>query len=222
MEVIRAATGQTGLGHMATTFSARSPQLYLDIDRTKAESLKYSPEQRVRHPPGLLGSTYVNLFNKFNQVFQVYVQADAPYRLQPGGYQEPLRPQSQGGNGPPGHPPEINRTLGSELVTRYNLYPAAAGFWGGAPGFSSGQAIRLMETDRGNKLPRGMSYDWTATSSRTAGGQPSLLHYALSITLVFMVLAAQNENWLARRRSFWSYPSPWWGPIGPDDPGLRQ
>jgi HAE1 family hydrophobic/amphiphilic exporter-1 len=82
LEVMRAASGQTGLAFTATTFSARAPQLYLDIDRTKAESLNIPLNSVFDTLHAYLGSTYVNLFNKFNQVFQVYVQADAAYRLQ--------------------------------------------------------------------------------------------------------------------------------------------
>ena len=82
MEVVRAASGQSGLGFMATTFSARSPQLFLDIDRTKAESLSIPLNNVFDTLQAYLGSSYVNLFNKFNQVFQVYVQADAGARLQ--------------------------------------------------------------------------------------------------------------------------------------------
>ena len=84
MEVISAGNSASpGLRNLATTFSARSPQLYLDIDRTKAESLKIPMNNVFDTLQAYLGSSFVNLFNKFNQVFQVYVQADAPYRLQP-------------------------------------------------------------------------------------------------------------------------------------------
>jgi HAE1 family hydrophobic/amphiphilic exporter-1 len=82
------------------------------------------------------------------------------------------------------------------LVTRYNLYPAASIFGGAAPGFSSGEAIKLMGQVAQHTLPRGMSYDWTATSfqEKQVGNQAYFI-YALSITLVFLVLAAQYENW---------------------------
>jgi HAE1 family hydrophobic/amphiphilic exporter-1 len=180
MEVIRAATGQSGLGGMATTFSARSPQLYLDFDTLQA----------------YLGSTYVNLFNKFNQVFQVYVQADAAYRLQPEDIKSLYVRNLKGEMAPLGTLLKVNRTLGSELVTRYNLYPASSIFGGAAPGFSSGEAIKLMGQVAQHTLPRGMSYDWTATSfqEKQVGSQAYFI-YALSITLVFLVLAAQYENW---------------------------
>jgi HAE1 family hydrophobic/amphiphilic exporter-1 len=196
MEVMRAASGQSGLGFAATTFSARSPQLYLDIDRTKAESLNIPLNNVFDTLQAYLGSTYVNLFNKFNQVFQVYVQADAAYRLQPEDIKSLYVRNLKKEMVPLGTLLKVNRTLGSELVTRYNLYPAASIFGAAAPGFSSGEAIKLMGQLAQHTLPRGMSYDWTATSfqEKQVGNQAYFI-YALSITLVFLVLAAQYENW---------------------------
>ena len=90
----------------------------------------------------------------------------------------------------------VNRTLGPELVLRYNLYPAAQIFGNAAPGFSTGQAVSLMEQVLRNNLPRGMAFDWTATAyqEKKVGPQAYFI-YALSITLVFMVLAALYESW---------------------------
>ena len=195
-EVMRAASGQSGLGFMATTFSARSPQLYLDIDRTKAESLNIPLNNVFDTLQAYLGSTYVNLFNKFNQVFQVYVQADAAYRLQPEDIKSLYVRNLKKEMVPLGTLLKVNRTLGSELVTRYNLYPAASIYGMAAPGFSSGEAIKIMGQVANHTLPRGMSYDWTATSYQEKQvGNRAYFIYALSITLVFLVLAAQYENW---------------------------
>src|SRR5262249_11078153 len=81
-ELIRKGKSNSNLEHLTTTFSANSPQLYLNIDRTKAESLQVPPASVFEALQGYLGSSFVNLFNKFNQVFQVYIQADSNYRLQ--------------------------------------------------------------------------------------------------------------------------------------------
>ena len=102
MEVIRAGNSQSGLRNLTSTFSARSPQLYLDIDRTKVESLNIPLNNVFATLQAYLGSSFVNLFNKFNQVFQVYVQADAPLPLATGGHQETVCAQSPGGNGAAG------------------------------------------------------------------------------------------------------------------------
>ncbi|MCX5890499.1 MAG: multidrug efflux RND transporter permease subunit [Deltaproteobacteria bacterium] len=195
-EVINAGSAQSGLRNLATTFSARSPQLYLDIDRTKAQSLQIPMSNVFDTLQAYLGSSFVNLFNKFNQVFQVYVQADAPYRLQPEDIKNLYVRNVRDEMVPMGALLQVHRSLGSELVTRYNLYPAAQVFGTAGPGFSTGQSLNLMEQVATNTLPRGMSYDWTATAyqEKKVGPQAYFI-YALSITLVFMVLAALYESW---------------------------
>ena len=194
--LIRAARGQSGLYGLATTFSARSPQLYLDIDRTKAQSLEIPLNQVFNTLQAYLGSAYVNLFNKFNQSYQVYVQAAAPHRLNPEDIQSLYVRNNRGEMVPLGTLLTVQRMLGSELVTRYNLYPAAPVFGASAPGFSSGQALNLMEQVAKHNLPQGMSYDWTATAyqEKQVGSQAYFI-YALAIVLVFLVLAAQYESW---------------------------
>jgi HAE1 family hydrophobic/amphiphilic exporter-1 len=196
MELIRAAHAQSSLVGVTTTFSARSPQLYLDIDRTKAESLEIPLNNVFNTLQAYLGSSYVNLFNKFNQSYQVYVQAAAPYRLSPEDIKALYVRNNKGEMVPLGTLLSIKRMLGSELVTRYNLYPAVPVFGGAAPGFSSGQALNLMEQVAKNNLPEGISYDWTATAyqEKQVGNQAYYI-YALAIILVFLVLAAQYESW---------------------------
>ena len=223
-EVIGAASSQSGLANLATTFSARSPQLYLDIDRVKAQSLQIPMSNVFDTLQAYLGSSFVNLFNKFNQVFQVYVQADAPYRLQPEDIKNLYVRNLQGEMVPMGAILQVRRSLGSELVTRYNLYPAAQIFGLAAPGFSTGQALSLMEQLADNTLPRGMAYDWTATAYQEVQvGAKAYFIYALSITLVFMVLAALYESWTSPGGHHpGGAPGPGGGPPGPDDPGLRQ
>ena len=195
-EIVSAAGSQSGLRNLNTTFSAGSPQLYLDIDRTKAQSLQVPLADVFQTLQAYLGSTFVNLFNKFNQVFQVYVQADAPYRLHPDDLANLYVRNTIGQMVPLSSIMQTKHTLGSELVTRYNLYPAAPIIGIAAPGFSSGQALNLMEQVATNTLPDGLSYDWTATAyqEKRVGPQAYFI-YALSILLVFMVLSALYESW---------------------------
>ena len=196
LEVMAAGKSQSGLSSLNTTFSARSPQLYLDLDRTKARSLQVPMNDVFDTLQAYLGSSFVNLFNKFNQVFQVYVQADAPYRLQPEDIKNLYVRNAPGEMVPLGAFLKVRRTLGSELVTRFNLYPAAQIFGAAAPGFSTGQALSLMEQAAQNILPQGMAYDWTGTAYQEKKvGYQAYFIYALSITLVFMVLAALYESW---------------------------
>ena len=195
-EAIRAASSQSGLGFVGSTFSAQSPQLFLDIDRTKAQSLNVPLSNVFGTLQAYLGSSYVNLFNKFDQSYQVYVQADAPYRLRPEDIKNLYVRNSRQEMVPLGTLLTVDRRIGSELVTRYNLYPAAPLFGLQAPGHSSGDAIKLMEEVATANLPRGMAFDWTATAFQEKQiGNQAYFVYALSILLVFLVLAAQYENW---------------------------
>jgi len=197
MEVVRGAGSQSGLRNLVSTFSARSPQIFLDIDRVKAQSLNVPLADLFQTLQSYLGSTFVNLFNKFNQVFQVYVQADAPFRLRPQDIQRLYVRNTNGEMVPVGTMVDVRHTLGPEVITRYNLYPAAQIIGSAAPGFSSGEAIALMEQSLAKTLPNGIGYDWTATSFQEKQvGHQAYFIYALSITLVFLVLAALYESWI--------------------------
>ncbi|MDI6854086.1 MAG: multidrug efflux RND transporter permease subunit [Deltaproteobacteria bacterium] len=197
-EVIQTASAQPGVRGLISTYSARSPQLYLDIDRVKAESLGVPLNTVFETLQAYLGSSFINLFNKFNQVFQVYVQADAPYRLEPEDIKSLFVRNVKGDMVPLGTLLSVERMAGPELVTRYNLYPAAAIYGGAAPGFSSGQALNLMEQVAAHTLPQGLAYDWTTTAFQEKQvGSTAYFIYLLSITLVFLVLAAQYESWFS-------------------------
>jgi HAE1 family hydrophobic/amphiphilic exporter-1 len=194
--LIARGNAQGALRGLTTTFSDSSPQLYLAIDRTKAESLQVRLVDVFATLQGYLGSAFVNLFNKFGQVFQVYIQADSPHRLEPSDIENLYVRNQVGGMVPLGTLLDVKRVQGAELVTRYNLYPAASIFGSAAPGSSSGQALALMESLADSTLPRGMAYDWTSTSYQEKKvGHQAYFIYALSIVLVYMVLAALYESW---------------------------
>jgi HAE1 family hydrophobic/amphiphilic exporter-1 len=195
-QLVEAGNSQQNLRGLATTFDARSPQLYLDIDRTKAQSFQVPLNNVFDTLQAYLGSSFINLFNKFNQIYQVYIQVNDPYRATPEDIKNLYTRNSQGEMVPLGSLLQIRRALGAELITRYNLYPAAAIFGQAAPGFSSGQALHAMEQLAAGVLPRGIGYDWTTTSYQEKQiGHQAYFIYALSITLVFMVLAALYESW---------------------------
>ena len=179
-----------------TTFSANSPQLYLDIDRTMAKSLGVNVNDVSQTLQAYLGSTYVNLFNKFNQSFQVRVQAEADHRRQLEDIGKLSVANQSDQMVPLGSLLNVRRVLGSELITRYNLYPAATITGVPMPKFSSGEALSFMEQSAASTLRQGMDYEWTGLSyqEKLIGSQAYLI-FALSITLVFLVLAAQYESW---------------------------
>ena len=179
-----------------TTFSANSPQLYLDIDRTMAKSLGVTVNDVYKTLQTYLGSTYINLFNKFNQSFQVRVQAEADHRRQLDNIGKLSVANQSGQMVPLGSLLDVRRVLGSELITRYNLYPAATITGVPMPRFSSGEALSFMEETAANTLRQGMDYEWTGLSyqEKLIGSQAYFI-FALSISLVFLVLAAQYESW---------------------------
>ena len=181
-ELVQKGNASPGLRGLAATFSTRSPQVYLNIDRTKAETLQVLPQSIFDTLQAYLGSSFVNFFNKFNQVFQVYIQADNAYRLQAEDLRNLYVRNQNGEMVPLNALIEVRQVQGTELVTRYNLYPAASIFGSAAPGFSSGQALATMEQMAAETLPEGMAYDWTSTSyqERKVGYQAYLI-YALSI-----------------------------------------
>ena len=196
LELISAGNSEQSLRGLATTFNARSPQLFLDIDRTKARSFQVPLNNVFETLRGYLGSSFVNLFNKFNQVYQVYIQASDRYRLNLEDIKNLYTRNAQGEMVPLGSLLEVRHSQGPELITRYNLYPATPIFGSAAPGFSSGQALKVMERLAADTLPQGMSYDWTTTSYQEKQvGYQAYFIYALSVTLVFMVLAALYESW---------------------------
>jgi HAE1 family hydrophobic/amphiphilic exporter-1 len=195
-QLIRDTNRQPELRGVTTTFSASSPQLDLEINRTMVESLGVTINDVFQTLQTYLGSTYVNQFNKFNQSFQVRVQGESDFRRDLWDISSLYVANRSGQMVPLGAVLDVRRMLGSELLTRYNLYPAVPIIGGPAPGFSSGQALTTMEHLAANNLPLGMDYDWTGLSyqEKLIGNQAYFI-FALSITLVFLVLAGQYESW---------------------------
>jgi len=181
-----------------TTFSDDSPQLYLDIDRTMVSSLGVTVNDVFQTLQTYLGSTYVNLFTKFNQSFQVRVQAGADYRRQLEDISNLNVINKDRQMVPLGAVLGVRRVLGAELVTRYNLYPAATIIGIADPTrYSSGQAMSIMGQFAREILPVGMDFEWSGLSyqEKLIGNQAYFI-FALSITLVFLVLAGQYESWI--------------------------
>jgi hydrophobic/amphiphilic exporter-1 (mainly G- bacteria), HAE1 family len=194
--ILLAAEKEPGLRGVMTTFNSKSPQLQLRIDRTMAESVGVTMNDIFQTLQTYLGSSYVNLFNKFNQSFQVRVQADANYRRRLDDITNLYVANRSGQMVPLGALVDVRRVLGSELITHYNLYPAVPLVGSPAPGFSSGEALRIMEGVVNANLSHNIGYNWTGLSyqEKLIGNQAYFI-FALSIALVFLVLAAQYESW---------------------------
>ena len=195
-EMIRDGNKQSSLKGLQTTFRAGVPTIYADVDRTKAKSLGVSLDTLFGTLQTALGSSYVNDFNKFGRTYQVRVQADQKFRLRPEDVRKLEVRTRQGTMVPLGTLVRVEKTEGPQIIQRFNLYPSAAVNGQAAPGFSSGQALRIMEQMGDRKLPASMSYEWTGMSLQEKRvGSQSLYVFGLAVLMVYLVLAAQYESW---------------------------
>ena len=195
--VVAAGNAQSNLRGLNTTFSASVPQLYLDIDRSKVESLNLPLSLVFDTLQSYLGSTYVNNFNEFGRTFQVTVQADANYRDRTADISRLQVRNDTGGMVPLGTLLKVKRTIGPTTILRYQLYPAATITGQSAPSISSGQGLDLMEQIAHEKLPTGMSYEWTAMAyQEKLVTNQAVYVFGLAVLLVYLVLAAQYESWI--------------------------
>ena len=144
-----------------------------------------------------LGSAYVNDFNKFGKTYQVRVQADQQFRLQPEDIRRLEVRNRAGAMIPLGTLATVHQTLGPQIVPRYNLSPSATITGAAAPGVSSGEALALMEQLASSQLPQSMGFEWTgmAFQEKRVGSQAAYV-FALAVVMVYLVLAAQYESWL--------------------------
>ena len=194
--VASAAAGEASIAQARSTFRASTPQLFADVDDTKAETLGVRLEEVYGALQAQLGSVYVNDFNLFGRVFQVRMQAEGDARDDP---EDIGRLQVRGAGGamiPLATLVDVEDALGPQIVRRFNLYPAAQITGDPAEGFSSGAALDALERVAGQSLPASIGYAWSGSSfqEKAAGGQaPYLL--ALAVFFVFLVLAAQYESW---------------------------
>jgi HAE1 family hydrophobic/amphiphilic exporter-1 len=194
--VVQDAQTQTGLQRVTTSFRSTVPQIKVEVDRAKAETLQVSVDEVFATLGAYLGSSYVDQFNKFGRVFQVYVQADSKFRLRPQDIEQlPVR-NKQGAIIPIGTMLHITQTVGPSLLSLYNFYPSSTVMGLPATGFSSGQAMLLMEQIADKATPPGMGFEWTAMSyqEKLVGNQMYYI-FALSMLLVYLVLAGPYESW---------------------------
>ena len=195
--VIDEAKKSPEIGGASSSFRAGVPQLYLNIDRVKAERMGVMLSDVFATLQANLGSVYVNDFNKFDRTYQVRVQADARFRSDPSRLRR-LEVRNRTGQRVPLATlltPETR--IGPQSIIRYNLYPTASINGGAAPGVSSGEALKVMESVAAKVLPRSMGFDWTgiAYQEKRISGE-AVFVFALAVLLVYLVLAAQYESWL--------------------------
>jgi multidrug efflux pump len=183
------------LAGMFSSYQVNVPQLFADIDRTKARQLGVPVADVFNTLQIYFGSLYVNDFNKFGRTYSVRVQADSQYRARPEdvGF---LKVRSQSGEMIPlSALMTVKPAAGPERTMRYNGFLSADINGGAAPGYSTGQAQDAVAKIAAETLPRGMSFEWTElTYQEIIAGNSGLIVFPVAILLVFLVLAAQYES----------------------------
>jgi HAE1 family hydrophobic/amphiphilic exporter-1 len=208
------AQSQSAIRVASTSFRALAPQLRVDVDRVKAQTLHVTLDQVFATFATYLGSAYVTQLNKFGRVFQVYVQADAPFRLRPRDIENLWVRNQQGDMIPMGTIASVTPTYGASLISLYNLYPSSSINGLPATGFSSGEVMRLMEENAARTLPPGMATEWTAMSyQEKVVGHQMYFAFAMALLLVYLVLAGQYESWYAPLAVIFSVPMALVGPV---------
>jgi multidrug efflux pump len=196
-----AAKGNSQTGRLVglfSSFSAGQPQLYVDVDRIKAKKQGVSLNDVFETLQVYLGSAYVNDITLFNRNWQVNVQADARYRLRAEDVGKLKVRNSAGEMVPLETMITVRDVAGPAIVNHFNSKPSAEISGNTAPGFSSGQAIALMEQISRQELPQGMGIEWTELTYQQIKASEDVLTklvFPLAVVFVFLVLAAQYESW---------------------------
>ncbi|SLN76769.1 efflux RND transporter permease subunit [Oceanibacterium hippocampi] len=196
-ELLRAAAARPEIRNPYSLFNTRTPKVYADIDRVKAEMLNVPPERIFEALEVYLGSAFVNEFNYLNRTFRVTLQADGAFRQDLSSVANLKTRNTLGEMVPLGAVVSFEDRTGPYRVPRYNLAPAAELQGTTAPGYSSSAAIAAMEELADNLLPEGFGYEWTELAlQEKLAGNSGLLVFAAAALFVFLLLAAQYESWL--------------------------
>ena len=194
--LIRTGNQQPGLVGLSTIFRANTPQLYVDINRTKCKTMNVAMNDVFDALQIELGGLYVNDFNQFGRTWEVNVQADTPFRMQPEDMHYLQVRNAKGAMVPLDAVARIEPIGGPFFIHRYNMYPAAAinGSW--LPGVSSGRVISEIQDLAKKQLPSSMDFEWTDLMYlQIIAGNTTVFVFAGAVVLVFLVLAGQYESW---------------------------
>jgi hydrophobe/amphiphile efflux-1 (HAE1) family protein len=184
-----------GLQQVFSLYETATPQLFLDIDRTKAQLLGINIADVFSALQVYIGSSYVNDFNILGRTFRVQAQAGAEFRLEAKDVLALRVRNSSGETVPLGSFTTVRDISGPYRLPRYNLYPAAELDGNAAPGYSQGQGIQIMQKLAAETLPAGFSYEWTTLAfQQLRAGSTAIFAFGLGVVFVFLVLAAQYES----------------------------
>jgi multidrug efflux pump len=193
---VTAANQVPGLVGVFSLFNTRTPKVYADIDRVRAEMLEVPANRVFETLQVYLGSAYVNDFNYLGRTYRVTAQADAPFRDEIHDIVNLKTRNDRGQMVPIGSVAQFRDITGPYRVPRYNLYPAAEVQGSTLPGYSTGYALAAMQQLAADRLPDGFGFDWTDLAyQQKLAGNSGFLVFGASIVFVFLVLAAQYESW---------------------------
>jgi hydrophobic/amphiphilic exporter-1 (mainly G- bacteria), HAE1 family len=195
---IAAAGNQSGrVAGIFSSFTANDPQLVVTIDRDKARSLGLPIREVTDALAVLLGSQYVNDFDFNNRAYRVYVQGDQQFRAQPADLSQYYARAANGDMVPLSAVVRTTETTAPAVINHFNLFRSTELTGSALPGVSSGQALEEMERIARDTLPQGYDFAWAGMSlEETKSGSQAVYLFALSIVLVYLVLAAQYESWV--------------------------
>ena len=196
-QLVMAGNTSGKVTRLNSSFTANDPQLTVAIDRDRARSLGLPMGQITDALSAFLGSQYVNDFDFGNRAYRVYVQADQQFRAQPSNLRQ-FYARAQGGQMVPlDTVVKLGETTAPAVISHFNLFRSAEITGAAMPGLSSGQAIQAMEDLAKKNLPGGFDFTWAGQSlEEIKAGSQAIYIFALSILLVYLVLAAQYESWV--------------------------
>lgn len=196
-DMVAAGNQKSGIAQVFTNFRMSVPQIFADVDRTKAEMLDVPVNSVFEALQVYLGSVYVNDFNLLGRTYRVIAQAEPEFRDEPSDVLKLRTRSASGSTVSLGSVVEVSRIAGPDRLVRFNLYPAADINGSTLPGFSTGQSLTTLEDLADTTLPPGFGYEWTelAYQERQAGNTIVYL-FPMAVLFVFLALAAQYESWL--------------------------
>ena len=194
--IVAAANQDPGLMSVFTTFNTRTPKVYADIDRVRAEMLGVNTDDVFQTLEVYLGSQYVNDFNFLGRTYRVTAQADGDFRQDLHAIGQLKTRNSKGQMVPLSSVASFRDITGPYRVEHFNLFPSAAVQGGTKPGFSTGYGLQVMEKLAQQLLPDGYSYSWTELAyQEKAAGNTAIFVFGASVIFVFLLLSAQYESW---------------------------
>jgi HAE1 family hydrophobic/amphiphilic exporter-1 len=195
---LAAAAKRPELARVTTTFLATVPQIFINVDRDKALKQGVDLQQVYGTLQAFMGGTFVNYFNRFGRQWQVYVQAEGNARVRVDQLGQFYVKNAQGQPVPLSALTSIEDKSGPEFTMRYNLYRSAQINAVAAPGYSSTQAMKVLEEVFRQTMPQEMGYDYLGMSyqeKKAQEGVPASAIFGLSLLFVFLILSAQYESW---------------------------